>query len=1050
MMPVNAMTMSDSPLARRRRREVVCTRFEAEWKTSQRPSVSNYLTSVPEGNRDELLRELLPIDEHYRRKLGEVSVADDYYPENSKQAEIIHEYFAAVQPTPVNARPNAPDSTDFPDLPGYTINSELGRGGMGVVYLARQHQPRRWVALKMLRDKIANDPVVLRRFHTEWDAVARLQHANILPVYAVGDVAGSPFMVVEYAVAGSLDRYIDGKPVTPIVAAHLVERLARGVAHAHANGVIHRDLKPGNVLLQVIDSRFQSEHGSLNGALPSTATPDPAYDLEPAWDLSLLVPKITDFGLAKLLNGEIDRPTCLERPLPANLDPALTSDQPANDSRPTMIGERLGTPSYMAPEQATGKNRTLGTSIDIYALGAIFYELLTGRPPFLGPTSQATLDQVLGSDLVRPRLLQPTVPRDLEVVCLKCLEKSPSQRYTTAADIADDLQRFQLGEPIKARQQSAIQRSIHWIRRHPTQMAIAVCLMFGIIGQSIGLLLLQAARQRAEVNLMQALEVSRTTMSLVNDDSEMTDRGLYSLRDSVITALIEKGESFLVQSPGNRPMQRELGRACAEKSQLRHRLSDAPGAQAAAARAIDLFETLVRTDAKSIDDRIELATCWNQFARQCAESSQNEDARNHAAKARRAIADVLGCAPSNTAALVAKAEHEFGQSEYDYGGERSDRLAMLKKASNTISEVIRTVPVHPRGARIAGEIWQRLATLTRGSLETDDVKQMHRDAMDRLCQLRANNPGRTDLDLQYGRALINISDGHLNCSEYEMAIVKATEGAAVFQSLIFRSPEDKSYKMARALSIGNRAQAFAGLGDITNADKDYAELISTLESQSPLESLVPLAKPLGPRKAVWDRLRIFHDYVLYLMYSERRERAIAVIDRVERCYPLTTTPGDPLANFMRADFMNDRARIFDLSGNYLDSKSAWERALQMDSNTHEHTTRAGWCAAAAGAGQTCEAIAAADALLTAKDLWPEDYYDLARAYARCCQHASLINERSRLIVATVNCLKQAQCRGYFSREHLIERRLDRVQDFDQLREANEYVTFINSLVRNNK
>jgi phosphoglycolate phosphatase-like HAD superfamily hydrolase len=153
---------------------------------------------------------------------------------------------------------------------------------------------------------------------------------------------------------------------------------------------------------------------------------------------------------------------------------------------------------------------------------------------------------------------------------------------------------------------------------------------------------------------------------------------------------------------------------------------------------------------------------------------------------------------------------------------------------------------------------------------------------------------------------------------------------------------------------------------------------------------------------------------------------------------------------MRADFMNDRARIFDLSGNYLDSKSAWERALQMDSNTHEHTTRAGWCAAAAGAGQTCEAIAAADALLTAKDLWPEDYYDLARAYARCCQHASLINERSRLIVATVNCLKQAQCRGYFSREHLIERRLDRVQDFDQLREANEYVTFINSLVRNNK
>jgi serine/threonine-protein kinase len=293
---------------------------------------------------------------------------------------------------------------------GYELLGEIGRGGMGVVYEARQVRLGRVVALKMLGAGARAAPEELARFRHEAEAVARLQHPNIIQIFEVGDVDGLPFFSLEYVEGGSLAEKLRGGPLPADRAAGLLEVLARAVHYAHRRGILHRDLKPANVLL----------------------TAD-------------AVPKVTDFGLAKHLEG---------------------------DAGQTHSGAVLGTPSYMAPEQAWGKNRDLTPAADVYALGAILYEALTGRPPFQGATAYDTVDQVRRQEPVPPRRLQPKVPHDLETVCLKCLEKEPAQRYANAADLAEELSRFLRGEPVLARPAGPLTKLAKWARRRPAAAAL--------------------------------------------------------------------------------------------------------------------------------------------------------------------------------------------------------------------------------------------------------------------------------------------------------------------------------------------------------------------------------------------------------------------------------------------------------------------------------------------------------------------------------------------------------------------------------------------------
>jgi tetratricopeptide (TPR) repeat protein len=295
-----------------------------------------------------------------------------------------------------------------PAVPGYEILAKLGRGGMGVVYQARHLALHRTVALKMIRDLNLVGHEELTRFRAEAEAIARLHHPNIVQIYEVGEQQGQPFFSLEFCPGGSLNQKLESTALPPAEAARLVEQLAAAMQAAHAHNVIHRDLKPANVLL------------SADGT-----------------------PKITDFGLAKRLDV-----------------PGLTHSNAV-----------LGTPSYKAPEQAGGKGREVGPAADVYALGAILYECLTGRPPFVAATPLDTLAQVLADEPVPVRRLQSNVPRDLETICLRCLEKEPGKRYASAAALAEDLRRFQAGEPIAARPAGPLERALKWVRRRPAVAA---------------------------------------------------------------------------------------------------------------------------------------------------------------------------------------------------------------------------------------------------------------------------------------------------------------------------------------------------------------------------------------------------------------------------------------------------------------------------------------------------------------------------------------------------------------------------------------------------
>jgi WD40 repeat protein len=420
--------------------EVVCQRFEAAWKAGQRPGIEGYLKDAQEAARSALLRELVALDIEYRCRLGERFRPGDYrhrFPdldpewlkEWHRQCVECWEGEAPAEPVGLpgddwppppgtSAEPTTdstavptgggPTTAGLPTVAGYKVLEELGHGGMGVVYKAWDGSLKRFVALKMMRR--GGDVEERARFKLEAEAVARLQHANIVQIHEVGEADGRPYCALEFVEGGSLAQKLGGQPLPPREAARLVATLAEAMQLAHSRNIIHRDLKPANILL------------AADGT-----------------------PKVSDFGLARQLD---------------------------TDSSLTATGAVVGTPSYMSPEQASGRHLEVGPATDVYALGAILFECLTGRPPFQAATSLDTLDKVRREEPMPPSRWNPKVPRDLETVCLKCLRKEPEKRYASAQELGDDLRRFGKGEPVRARPVGLGERAAKWVRRRPVVAAL--------------------------------------------------------------------------------------------------------------------------------------------------------------------------------------------------------------------------------------------------------------------------------------------------------------------------------------------------------------------------------------------------------------------------------------------------------------------------------------------------------------------------------------------------------------------------------------------------
>jgi len=458
--------------------------FEAEWVAGGHPLIEEFLGHTEETERSALLCELLKLEIDYRRRANQRPTAPEYqrrFPEFESVVSDLFERIAAeagadsvdvAQASTVAYRRDDGDTSLYEQVTGnydplgtlppssagrvdaaeakgsgdqprpqhrfgnYVLIEEIARGGMGVVYKAEQIKPKRVVALKVIQSGQLAGAEEIRRFETEAEAAGNLDHPNIVPIFDVGESGGRHYFSMAYVEGEDLKRRLVDGPLPNREAARIVKIVSEAMAHAHASGIIHRDLKPENVL---VDSSGQ--------------------------------PRITDFGLAKRIGG---------------------------DSSLTATGQVLGTPSYMSPEQAGGEAEKIGPASDVYAMGAILYCVLTGRPPFQAANVMDTLLQVMQSEPVPPRDLNTAIDQDLETLCLKCLQKETTRRLASAQELADELARFLRGEPIRARPIGRIGRAWRWCRRNRVVAGLlATVMMTLIVGASISTYFAMLARERA-------------------------------------------------------------------------------------------------------------------------------------------------------------------------------------------------------------------------------------------------------------------------------------------------------------------------------------------------------------------------------------------------------------------------------------------------------------------------------------------------------------------------------------------------------------------------
>jgi predicted Ser/Thr protein kinase len=436
--------MSEFPAADWTRINDDADRFERAWKTGPRPRIDDYLAQAQPELRAALLDELMRVELELRRRDGEQLTAEEYvvrFPEHTDQIRAVFARDPArpdalgpksgMTPTASgvagsqdDADRDLPSGTHLRYFGDYEIIRELGKGGMGVVYQARQISLNRPVALKMIRAATLASEDEQRRFHNEAEAVAALDHPHIVPILEVGNHDGQRYFSMKLIGGPSLDTTLAEYANDPRAAARLVKTAAEAVHHAHQRGILHRDLKPANILL---DDRSE--------------------------------PHVTDFGLAKRMEG---------------------------DSELTHSGAIMGTPAYMAPEQASGRRGAVTIASDVYGLGAILYATLTGRAPFGADSVEEILGQVRDSVPVSPSKLSPRSPRDLEVICLKCLEKNSERRYSSAQALAEDLGRYLSGEPILARPVGRAQRAWMWCRRNRKITSLVALLVASMVLGTVG------------------------------------------------------------------------------------------------------------------------------------------------------------------------------------------------------------------------------------------------------------------------------------------------------------------------------------------------------------------------------------------------------------------------------------------------------------------------------------------------------------------------------------------------------------------------------------
>jgi serine/threonine-protein kinase len=669
----------------------------------------------------------------------------------------------------------------LPQLAGYEVLSLLGQGGMGVVYKARQIRLNRLVALKMILSGPQANPQELTRFQIEAEAVARLQHPHIVQIYEVGEQEGRPYFALEFVDGGSLERKLDGTPLPAARSAALVETLARAMQYAHEHGVVHRDLKPANVLL----------------------TPDGT-------------PKITDFGLAKRLD---------------------------TDTGQTQTGAIMGTPSYMAPEQAAGQAKAVGPAADVYALGAILYEAITGRPPFKAASVLDTLEQVRTQEPVAPVRLQPRLPRDLETICLRCLEKEPQKRYGSALALAEDLRRFQAGEPIEARPVGTGERVVKWARRRPTAAALVAVSGLAVVSLLLGGLAYQVRlrraleeaqheRQRAETYFVKAREAVDELLTEVGDELLADVPHLEPLRRSLLEKALKQNQWFLQERSGDPIVQREAARAYGRNARLYEWLGKSGPAEEALRQALAVHQQLVEAQPGEPRARLELAASYDSLGNLLGVTgrvAEAEDAFNKALALCQPLVQGSPDQPSHRAHLAKTLQHRailharagrLDQTKTDL----VEALALLERPTTAIPEAEGDRSLKAKVSINLGNLYHQTGQLIEAEAAYEKGRNLLQSLVDERPEARRY---RSDL----AASCNNLGYLYHATSRPEKAGSVYRQAIAIRTQLTRDFPLVFGYAVDLGGSSCNLANLLRDAGELEQALGCYADAIRTLEAK---------------------------------------------------------------------------------------------------------------------------------------------------------------------------------------------------------------------------
>jgi tetratricopeptide (TPR) repeat protein/tRNA A-37 threonylcarbamoyl transferase component Bud32 len=666
-------------------------------------------------------------------------------------------------------------------LGDYELLEVIGRGGMSVVYKARQLSLNRLLAVKMIRARDPGAAVDLQRLLHEAETIAHLDHPHLVPVYEVGWDQGMPYFSMKLMEGGSLAEALPPLAVQPRAAARLMVQVARAVHHAHQRGILHRDLKPSNILLD--------QHGQ---------------------------PHVTDFGLAKRL---------------------------ATDSSLTQPGAIVGTPSYMAPEQARGRQGAITTATDLYGLGAVLYTLLTGQPPFRGETVLDTLEQVKEREPERPGGKNRRVDRDLETICLKCLRKEPRERYGSAEALAEDLERWLAGLPVLARRARLGERLAKWARRRPAFAAMVgftslmvVALLAGAVWHNVRLNAALHERERegrrAEANFQRTLQAIDRLLTWVGDGHLAHSPRMEPVRRQVLEDALGFYQQFLQDQDPAPGVRREVGRAHWRVGRIYFMLRRPAEASAAYRRGAALLEELAADFPAAPEYRADLAHILTDLGTVLKEAGQLPEAEEVYERAialqTKLVEDATGTAEyRSTQALILR---DLGVLRRESGRfPKADQT--YRQALAVFEELVRDFPTEPKYRGYLASTRNNRANLLHTLGQADRAEQEYQSAVKIQEELVREFDAVPEYRQGLARSYNNL--GTLWCkSNPEQAEQAYQQAVTIQRRLAADFPSVPEYESDLARTLDNQANLLKNTNQPDQAKAAYAEALAIYQKQA--------------------------------------------------------------------------------------------------------------------------------------------------------------------------------------------------------------------------